>query len=104
MTLTLSWMILIMNRYKLINLYGTPAIELTEDPYEDVVFSYGKVLLEEEPEQDQLRLKFQLSIVRGDVELESNNDFIQYVGDILIEMIDAGLMKHDLVYTGGVDG
>lgn len=102
MTLTLSWMILIMNRYKLINLYGTPAIELTEDPYEDVVFSYGKVSLQEE--QDQLRLKFHPSILRGESALDSDQDFIKYIGDILIEMIDAGLMKHDLVYTGGVDG
>lgn len=93
-----------MHRYKLINLYGTPAIEITEPPYEDIVFSYGKVSLQEDPNQDQLRLKFELSIMRGDVKLESDNDFIQYVGNILIEMIDAGLMKHDLVYTGGTDG
>ena len=93
-----------MQSYKLVNLYGSPAIELAEPPYEDVVFSYGKVTLQEEPDQDQLRLKFQPSIIHCDVALESDSDFIQYIGNILIEMIDAGLMKNDLVYTGGIDG
>lgn len=93
-----------MQSYKLINLYGTPAIEINDSPYEDVVFSYGRVSLQEESDQDQLRLKFQLSVIRGDPELEFDHDFVNYVGNILVEMIDAGLMKNDLVYTGGVDG
>lgn len=75
--------------YQLINLYGLPYIKLHKGPYLDTTFSYGDVSLIEE--SDHLRLKFQLSVVEGDINLEDNDQFIQYAGSILEELIRMNL-------------
>ena len=73
-------------------------IELTEGPYEGIVYRYGRVQLIEE--DDQLRVRFEYELDDGS-RLDSN--FIQYIGPILTELIEEGLLKNNIVYTGGTD-
>lgn len=73
-------------------------IELIEGPYQGIVYRYGRVQLIEE--DDQLRVRFEYELDDGG-RLDSN--FIQYIGPILTELIEEGLLKNNIVYTGGTD-
>ena len=76
-------------------------IELTDGPFQGVLYTYGKVQLVEE--QDYLRLKFSYDII-DDNEMEIDKDqFHQYIGDILQDLIYEGVARNTIVYTGGVD-
>lgn len=73
-------------------------IHLTEGPYAGIVYKYGRVQLVEDG--DQLRIKFEYELDDGS---KLDDNFIQYIGPILGEMIEEGLMKNSIVYTGGID-
>lgn len=73
-------------------------IELTEGPYEGTVYKYGRVSLIEQG--DMLRIQFDYELDDGS---RLDTDFVQYIGPILSELIEQGLMKNSIVYTGGVD-
>jgi hypothetical protein len=73
-------------------------IHLTEGPYEGIVYKYGRVELLEEGEQ--LRIRFEYELDDG---TKLDNNFVQYIGPILSELIEEGVMKNSIVYTGGVD-
>ena len=84
-----------MRPYKVIN---EEWIELTEGPYEGIVYKYGRVQLVEE--DDQMRVRFEYETDDG---TRMDNNFVQYIGPILVDLIEEGLMKNSIVYTGGVD-
>lgn len=71
-------------------------IELLEGPYKGIIYKYGKVQLLEE--DDYLRMRFEYFLKE---EKEKDPNFIQYIGPILEEMIENGLMRGDIIYTGG---
>lgn len=73
-------------------------IELTEGPYTGIVYKYGRVNLIEEG--DSLRIQFDYEL---DDESRLDNDFVQHIGPILSDLIEEGLMKNSIVYTGGID-
>lgn len=81
--------------YKVIN---DMWIELTEGPYEGIVYKYGRVNLIEE--DDCLRIQFEYE--RLDKQPHTH-EFTQYIGPILTELIEEGVMKNSIVYTGGID-
>jgi hypothetical protein len=81
--------------YKIIN---DAWIELLEGPYEGIVYKYGRVQLIEEG--DTLRIKFDYEVVGGQ-QMDSN--FVQYIGPILTDLIDEGVMNNSITYTGGVN-
>ena len=81
--------------YKVIN---DMWIELTEGPYEGIVYKYGRVNLIEE--DDRLRIEFEYE--RLDKQPHTH-EFTQYIGQILTELIEEGVMKNSIVYTGGID-
>lgn len=81
--------------YKVIN---DMWIELTDGPYEGIVYKYGRVNLIEE--SDYLRVQFEYE--RLDKE-PNTHEFTQYIGPILTELIEEGVMKNSIVYTGGTD-
>jgi hypothetical protein len=80
---------------------GLPCIQLTSGPYQGIDYTYGKVQLVEK--EDRLRLKFDLQVLNDVDCLAEDHDFIQYVGEILETMIREGLMKNDLVFSGGIN-
>lgn len=75
-------------------------IEITSGPYEGIVFKYGKVSLVEEG--DGLVIKFQYE-TPGNADCPKDNAFIKFIGDILTELIETGIAKNSIVYTGGTD-
>ena len=84
-----------MRPYKVIN---EEWIELTEGPYEGIVYKYGRVQFIEEGEQVRVRFEYET-----DDGTRLDNNFVQHIGPILVELIEEGLMKNSIVYTGGVD-
>lgn len=85
------------NDYKIIN---DQWIEITSGKYEGVVYKYGKVQLIEEG--DQLRIKFDYHLP-GEKTVPDDQQFIDIIGPILTELIEQGIAKNSIVYTGGVD-
>lgn len=73
-------------------------IKLIDGPYAGIMYRYGRVELIDEG--DRLRVKFEYEIDDGS---RKDNEFVQYVGPILTELIEEGLLKNGIVYTGGVD-
>lgn len=73
-------------------------IKLTEGPYAGTVYQYGKVELIEE--DDHLRVRFEYTIKDGS---RRDSAFIQHIGPILTELIQEGVVKNNIVYTGGID-
>lgn len=81
--------------YKVIN---DNWIELLDGPYEGILYKYGRVQLVEE--DDTLRIKFEYETADGQ---RLDNAFIQYIGPILSELIEEGVMNNNITYTGGID-
>lgn len=73
-------------------------IKLTEGPYSGIVYKYGRVSLLEE--DDHLKVQFEYELKDGS---RLDDNFTQHIGPILTELIEEGLMKNSLVYTGGID-
>ena len=84
-----------MKIYKIVN---DTWVELLEGPYKGIVYKYGRVQLIEDG--DHLRIKFEYSLQDGS---KLDNEFVQYIGPILTELIEEGVFNNSLVYTGGVD-
>lgn len=67
-------------------------IKLTEGKFKDIIFHYGKVGFAKDPNPDgQLPMKFDYTVIKNpnNLELElDNNEFIDYIGDILIELLE----------------
>ena len=66
-------------------------IKLTEGKFKDVIYHYGKVSFAPEENADgKLPMKFDYTIDKNpnDIDLLDNQEFIDYIGDILIELLD----------------
>jgi hypothetical protein len=81
---------------------GFYLIELTEGEFKGIIYSFGSVEFIEEG--DHARLKFDYDIENKDEfpNLDSAK-FEEYIGGILVEMIEESLAKREIVYKGGVD-
>ena len=67
------------------------SIKLTEGKFKDVIYHYGKVSFASEENADgKLPMKFDYTIDKNpnDIDLLDNQEFIDYIGDILIELLD----------------
>lgn len=84
-----------MTTYKIVD---GDVVELTDGDYIGCRFRFGKVELI--PEHDQLRLKFEYFPVDNQ---PRDVNFEQTIGQVLHQMIEEGLFRNDIVYTGGVD-
>lgn len=76
-------------------------LELTESPYQGIIFSYGGVSFKEG--DDELTISFEYDIHRDINSPYDKKEFEQYIGDLLQELIIYGIQKNDIVYTGGTD-
>ena len=92
-----------MNNYELLDKDwgGNQLIKLTQSPYSGIIYSYGRVRLIEE--DSLLRIQFEFNIHENPVGFTDRNKFRDYIGDILVELIDKNLISNSLVYTGGID-
>lgn len=73
-------------------------IKLIDGPYAGIMYRYGRVELVEE--EDCLRVRFEYEIDDGS---RGDQKFVQYIGPILSELIEQGVMNNSIVYTGGID-
>ena len=67
------------------------SIKLTEGKFKDVIYHYGKVSFAAEENPDgKLPMKFDYTVDKNpnDVDLLDNQEFIDYIGDILLELLD----------------
>lgn len=69
------------------------AFRIDEGQYEDVVFYYGAVNIEEDVENDQAVIQFDFNVDQGNVEynskqLEDSVDFKNMLGNILVSILD----------------
>lgn len=85
---------------------GINAIQLTDAPYEGIIFSFGKVEFPNDSEPDgdgNVILRFDYEVyddagieyVKGDLE--------DYLGKFLTELIIYGVKTNSIAYAGGVD-
>lgn len=61
-------------------------IRLTNGKWNGVVYHYGKVRLLEEDEH--LRIQFSYTVIENDKLVVDANAFLQYIGDILVDILD----------------
>jgi hypothetical protein len=69
------------------------SIKVLEGLYANVIYTYGKVTIEEDIENDVARLKFDFVIERAVApytreELETSDEFRNYIGNILSEILN----------------
>jgi hypothetical protein len=73
-------------------------------PYKDTVYKYGKVKFKEE--NDQVYLLFAYDVLESPVmkpkKLEKDNDFKNYIGDLLVQLM-AGNLEQDIIDESGTD-
>jgi hypothetical protein len=92
-----------MRAHRTLERNGIIALELTENQYSGIIFSYGKVSFEESEAKDNLKVYFDYEIHEGADKIEDKVAFEKELGDFILEMIVNGIEKNDLVYTGGTD-
>lgn len=83
---------------------GNDAIKLTENPFEGIIYTYGKVSFEEDELNSSLKINFEYDVLDyNDKVITDMKPFEKYIGDILTELIHEGIAKNNLTYTGGID-
>ena len=83
---------------------GLQAIKLTEGAFEGIIYTYGKVSIDTDEENDKIHLKFEYEILdNADKGMTDMKPFEAYIGKILEGLIHEGVEENNLTYTGGVD-
>lgn len=83
---------------------GMYAIQLTDPPYEGMVFTFGEVKFPEQDEDgDTCTISFDYDVLDDNGVKYDVDEFEKYIGDFLIELIVYQLSKNEIVYKGGVD-
>jgi hypothetical protein len=64
-------------------------IELSSGPFQGVVYSYGKVTTQEIKDKEEAYLTFEYDLIdsNGMEDLESDDNFKNHIGDILVSII-----------------
>jgi hypothetical protein len=86
------------------------AIVLEDGKFAGVKFTFGEVSFTPPEsgiptEEDNCTLKYNYDII-SNADAIADEDIIAFetlLGDLLLQMIDEGVVKNDIVYTGGVD-
>ena len=70
------------------------ALKITSGDYKDLVYRYGLVQFKKSPD-DQMIMNFQFEILENPNELttEENDDLINYMGDVLCEIMEEELQN-----------
>jgi hypothetical protein len=80
----------------------TVNIKLLQGPYKDTIFKYGKVKFKEE--NDQVYLLFAYDVLESNVskpsKLEKDDDFKNYIGDLLVELMSSNIEQEIIDEAG----
>lgn len=85
---------------------GLEAIKLLEDPYSGIIFTYGKVSFDVDEVNDHLKIKFDYDILHDPINPRTGfvkEEFENYIGDLLQELLHQEIAKNNVTYTGGID-
>lgn len=83
--------------------HGQHHIKFTEGPFGGIIFTLGQVSFKEDEEKDECYMSYDYDILENPQEVFDEELFKQYVGDLLIELIEDQLKSNELIYTGGED-
>lgn len=78
---------------------GVFSLRLTEGPYKDMQYKYNKCSLDEDGENAILH--FDYDILEDIKEDYDTKDFENYIGNILIHLIQKYVAENKAVYSGG---
>ena len=80
-------------------------IKLLQGEYTDTVFKFGNVKFEEKDDQGYLHFEYDVieSKVMKPKKLEKNEDFKNYIGNMLVEIISANLNQEIIDENGTTD-
>ena len=90
-----------MNKFEEVDFKGKSAIRLLNNQFEGILVVLGRVAFNEEG--DSLRMSFDYDVVDDNDVVYIQEELETELGDCIMDMIQAGIEKNDLVYTGGVD-
>lgn len=76
-------------------------IELLTGPYVDVVFKYDRVKFVEENEEMYLQFSYSVIQYTNDKDLETDIDFKNYIGKLLVEIMSKN-MDQEIVDESGI--
>ena len=80
----------------------TVNIKLLQGTYKDTIFKYGKVKFKEE--NDQVYLLFAYDVLESNVgkpsKLEKDDDFKNYIGDLLVELMSSNIEQEIIDEAG----
>lgn len=80
-------------------------IKLLTGPFQDTIFKFGKVKVEEK--DDEAYLHFAYDVIESKVskpkKLEKNEDFKNYIGNLLVEIITGNLQQEIIDENGTTD-
>tara|TARA_R110000772_G_scaffold130100_15_gene238378 strand:- start:921 stop:1199 length:279 start_codon:yes stop_codon:yes gene_type:complete len=75
------------------------ALEFIDHEFSGIKFVLGKVQLNE----NNLTLKYHYDIIESSGKDFDEDKFQTAIGDLLMQMLDDGVKRNDLVYYGGID-
>jgi len=90
-----------MKKFEEVDFKGKSAIRLLNNQFEGILVVLGRVAFNEEG--DSLRMSFDYDVVDDNDVVYIQEELETEIGDCIMDMIQAGIEKNDLVYTGGVD-
>jgi hypothetical protein len=80
-------------------------IKFLDGPYKDTIFKYGKVKFEEK--NDKIYLLFAYDVLESPIDkpkkLEKNEQFKNYIGDLLVEIMSSNIDMEVVDETGTND-
>lgn len=80
----------------------TVQVKLLDGDYKNTIFKYGKVKFEEK--NDEMHLLFAYDVLESPVEkprkLEKNENFKNYIGNLLVELMSANIETEIIDETG----
>ena len=74
-------------------------IELEDHVFSGVKFTVDRVAFDE----DKGTLKYNYDIIENTCTSYDHKKFEHIVGDLIMQILEEGIVNNDLVYTGGVD-
>jgi len=84
------------------------SLRIIDGPYRDVIYTYGKVQVVEDKENDTARLKFDFKLDEvpehiNKENLEIDGTFKNFMGDILVELLEEKRLHNDELTNGNTE-
>lgn len=78
-------------------------VSFIEGEFKDIIFTLGKIEFNENEDEETVTMSFEYDIVEGELREDQRDRFRDALGDLLVELIQEGAEKNDIVYSGGIE-